>query len=224
MTSYDHSDSKGFTDLVLAAGCLAALAGCSAATREPANDTTQVMQSLVSVLTADGASACIDSKTRGEPLAVFRTMMAAPEPSRRLLSWYAPQPLRPSGMPSDRNVLDDQIGSGRIVAMAPQQSSRPLSNLLQGQLDAAARHLSLYRDEDRVSIPGSRSTPRATVRWWVRNRFDRTCTPVYTASNPVVAGNLAFVSVTGGHRGTTYAFRKHLAAWSPVGQWTNWMY
>lgn len=182
------------------------------------------MQSLVSLLTADGAAACIDSRTRGEPLAIFRSMMAAPEPSRRLLSWFAPQPLRPTGMPAEHNALDDQIGSGRGVVATPQQSSRPLSNLLQGQLDAAARQLSLYRDEDRISVPESRSAPRATVRWWVRNRLDRACTPAYTASNPVVAGNLAFVSVTVGHQGTTYAFRKHLSAWSPVGQWTNWIY
>ena len=224
MTPRKHSGARHFTALVLAAGGTAALAGCGESSKAPTDATAQVMQSLVSLLTADGKAACIDSRTRGEPLAIFRTMMAAPDAARRPLSWFAPQPLRPTGMPSRRQMFDDQINAERFVLTTPQQSSRPLPVLLQGQLDAAARQLSLYGDQDRVSIAAPQAAPHATVRWWIRNRFDRGCTPVYTASNPVVANNIAFVSVTAGHWGTTYAFRKHASAWSPVGQWTNWMY
>ncbi|MGU3390535.1 hypothetical protein [Sphingomonas sp. M1A8_2b] len=202
----------------------AALAGCSAASQAPADDAAQVMQSLLSVLTADGKPTCIDSRTRGEPLAIFRAMMTAPAPSRRPLSWFAPRPLRPNDRLSGRPVFEDQIHPDRVVPETTQPSARPLTNLLQSQLNAAATQLSAYQDPDGVSIDSALSAPRATVRWWVRNRLDHACTPVFTASNPVVAKNIAFVSVTAGHWGTTYAFRKDSSAWSPVGQWTNWLY
>ena len=203
---------------------MVALAGCSAASQTPADDTTLVMRSLLSVLTADGKPACLDGRTRGQPLAIFRTMMVAPDPARRPLAWFAPQPLRPNAMLTGRQLFDDQIRSDRIVLAKPQQSSRPLPNLLQGQLNAAAGQLSLYQNQPRVAIDAWPAAPRATVRWWVHNRVDRACTPVYTVSNPVVAKNVAFVSVTAGHWGTTYAFRKQAETWSAIAQWTNWIY
>ncbi|MEG3174722.1 hypothetical protein U1872_00655 [Sphingomonas sp. RB3P16] len=182
------------------------------------------MQSLLVLLTADGKPVCIDGRTRGKPLAIFRTMMVAPDPARGRLEWFAPQPLRPEGMLSAQQLFDDQIRADHIVLNKPQQAARTLSNALQGQLNSAAAQLSLDQDETRVTISETAAAPLAKSRWWIRNRVDTACSPIYTASNPVVAKNVAFVSVTAGHWGTTYAFHKQAAGWSPVAQWTNWLY
>lgn len=224
MNSPHHIKTGRRSPSLVALASAIALSGCSATSQTPANDTTLVMRSLLSTLSADGHQTCIDRHTRGQPLAIFRTMMAAPEPARRRLAWFAPKPLRPYGMLSGQQLFDEQIRPGHVVLAKPQQSSRPLSNLLQGQLDAAAGRLSLYQDQSDIAIDEWPAAPRATVHWWVRNRLDRGCTPAYTVSNPVVAKNLAFVSVTGGHQGTTYAFSKKAATWSPIAQWTNWIY
>lgn len=200
------------------------LGGCDVAAQAPLDDTTQVMQSLLALLTADGKPVCLDGRTRGKPLAIFQTMMVAPDPARRRLAWYAPQPLRPQGMLTGRQLFDDQIRDDHVILGKPQQSARPLSNALQGQLNSAAGQLALDQAESRVSIGASPAAPLATINWWVRNRFDTECAPIYTVSDPVVAKNVAFVSVTAGHWGTTYAFHKQAAAWSPVAQWTNWLY
>lgn len=222
-TRYNFGRKRGFAPFLPLVGSFL-LTGCTGAASTPADDTTQVMQSLLAQLTADGKPICVDGRTRGKPLAIFRTMMVAPDPARRALVWFAPQPLRPQGMLSDRQLFEDQIRSDHVVLDKPQQTARPLSNILQGQLNSAAGQLSLDQDETRVAISESSAVPLATIHWWVRNRFDSACSPIYTVSNPVVAKNVAFVSVTAGHWGTTYAFRKQAAAWSPIAQWTNWLY
>ena len=96
--------------------------------------------------------------------------------------------------------------------------------MLQSQINAAATRLSLYKTKDHIAVDSWSKAPLARVRWWIRNRIDSGCSPVYTVSNPVVAKNVAFVSVTAGHAGTTYAFRKQAQAWTPIGQWTDWIY
>lgn len=203
---------------------ISALVSCSAAAPSGASDQTLVMQSLLTVLTKDGKGVCLDSETHGEPLGVFRTMMTAPASTRLSLSWFEPGPLRPQNDLSDGQIFGEQIGAERVVITAPGQSGEKLPLQLQGQLNGVAAQLSLYMDVNEVAVPSSPTAPLAISRWWIRNRFDSKCSPVYTVSNPVVAKNVAFVSVKAGHWGTTYAFQKRSAAWAPIAQWSNWIY
>jgi hypothetical protein len=224
MTRRHLENTKSVTHVMATVAATVMLTGCVDASSTAADDRTQVMQSLLSVLTADGKPACVDARTRGKPLAIFRTMMVAPDPARRPLAWFVPQPLRPQGMLSSQQLFDDQFRSERVVLTKPRRPAQALPNDLQGQLNAAAGQLSLDQEEDRLAISDSQAAPLAKVRWWVRNRFDQTCSPIYTISNPVIAKNVAFVSVTAGHWGTTYAFQKKGPSWATIAQWTNWIY
>lgn len=204
-----------------------ALTGCSSHPPQPADDTTLVVRSLLSVLTADGKPTCIDARTRGEPLAIFQRMMAAPDPSRRPLAWYPPQPLRPAAA-SSLSLSPDALSSGRVEPRprlaTSQSTARSLPHLLQSQINAAAMKLSLYDTRDHIVLDNWANAPLARVRWWVRNRLDSGCSAIYTVSTPVVARNVAFVSVAASHTGTTYAFRKQGTSWTPIAQWADWLY
>lgn len=207
-----------------AIGVLFSLASCSAPTAPANSDTSEVLHELSATLTADNKAICIDGSTRGDSLAVFRAMLSAPPASRQPLTWHQPQPLRPPASPSGWRIFRDEIRDDRNPLPHPQQMAAPLPFLLQRQLDFAASRLSLLQEPEEFSIGQWAGAPLARPRWWIANRLSPSCSPVFTVMNPVVAKNLAFVSVKAGHWGTTYAFAKQDAKWRAIGQWTNWLY
>lgn len=208
---------------VLAITAAVAVAGCSAIAT-PDNDRDRIFEQLAQVLTSDGKTACIDSTTRGEPLAIFRTMMVAPDPARRPLAWSVPGPLRPPQGLSSKQMFDDEFRSGRVLLTEPGGKSNALPAIEQAQYNTAARALSAFQTESHLTVPDFRSAPLARSRWWPFNRFSPGCHPYFTVSDIIMGKDIAFVSVTGGHWGTTYAFRKQAEAWTPAAQWTNWLY
>jgi hypothetical protein len=200
------------------------LGGCAASGLPGEDDSGQVLHALSATLTADGAPACIDNWTQGAPLTAYRAMMAAPARSRQPLAWHEPQPLRPPTLPSGRRIFNDELRSDQILLLRPQQTGAPLSFLLQRQLNFAANRLSLMQGSKALAIEQWPGAPLAHPRWWILNRLWPVCSAVYAVSNPVVAKNVAFVSVKAGHWGTTYAFVKQGSQWKAIGQWTNWLY
>ena len=200
------------------------LGGCTADEPKDDQDAVQVLHVLAATLTADGKTICIDNRTQGDSLAVFRTMRAAPAPSRQPLTWRQPQPLRPPEPPSGRQIFDEELRSDQILLPSPQQTGAPLPFILQRQLDFAANQLSLIQGSKAQSIGQWAGAPLARSKWWILNRLSPNCSPVYTFTNPIVAKNVAFVSVKVGHWGTTYAFVKQGTQWKTLGQWANWIY
>lgn len=203
---------------------LVSLSSCGAPSAPANSDVNLVLQALATTLTADGKPACIDGGTHGDSLAVFHSMLSAPPASRQSLTWYQPQPLRPPAAPSVTQVFNDTFRDDRILIFRPQQNGAPLPFLLQRQLNFAATRLSLVQGSDSIALNPWNNAPLAQPRWWVVNRLSSQCSSVYTVMNPLVAKNLAFVSVKAGHWGVTYAFLKQDGKWKTIGQWGSWLY
>lgn len=200
-----------------------ALAACSPPATVP-DEPAKVVDALLGVLSSDGRRVCVDSRTQGKPLAVFSTMIVAPTASRRPLRWQVPKPLRPPGALSNRELYDDEFARARVLLEKPVNARDVLPPAEQLQLNSAARSLAAVGDAERVPIANTAKRPLILARWWLANRVRPICVPHFTISNPVVARDIAFVSVTGGHWGTTYAFRKRGDGWAPHAQWTTWLY
>ncbi len=198
--------------------------GCTASSKPSGDDPDLVIRALAKTLTADKQPVCLDGTTRGDSLAVYRAMRVAPVPSRRPLLWHQPQPLRPPASPTGRQVFNEELGSDQILISRPRQAGAPLPFVVQRQLNFAANQLSLVKDASARTIASMPDAPLARPHWWILNRLSANCSPVFTVTNPVVAKNVAFVSVKAGHWGTTYAFTKQGGGWKTVGQWTNWLY
>jgi hypothetical protein len=187
-------------------------------------DAEQVTQSLLKTLTADGATICVDSTTQGEPLAIFRTMLTAPDPARRPLAWHEPGPLNAGKEVTGRQLVASEFRGEHIELPEYGTAENVLPPLLQLRLNALARAVSFIPSDAPTSVKASGDVPKARVRWWVSNRLDRSCGPIYTLSKPIVVRDVAFVSVMAGHEGTIYALRKTNKTWAPLAKWTNWLY
>lgn len=207
--------------LVLALLCLPGLAACQGAGAE--DDTQRINRTLLRLLTSDGRRICVDGKTYGEPLAIFRTMLPAPDPARRPLGWHLPTPLEAGPSLKVGRLADQELRGERIVLPERPQTRDFLPAVEQVRLDGLAREAALS-DTESVPVRAAPDAPRATVRWWPLNRLDRGCGPVYTLSKPVLFRDAAFVTVTAGHRGSTYALQKADRDWSPVARWSTWLY
>lgn len=203
------------------AGLLAvslALGGCAAGA---ASDATQVVGAVAQLQAADGRRICLDRTTRGEPLAIFRTMLPAPNPARRPLGWRTPGPLMPSASITNRQLVADEFRDQHVVLPEHGQTAPELAFEAQWQLNGLARRMANVAGDKDVAIPdGAKVQPR----WWIRNRLDPGCDMPYTISNPVLAQNIAFVSVTAGHQGTIYAVQRDKGVWKPIAKWSNWLY
>lgn len=199
-------------------------AGCAAQSAQPLDDSAQVVGAVVTTLASDGQHICADSRTRGQPLAIYRTMTYAPPAARRPLAWHVPGPLRPPRPLSQRDLYEDQIQGRRVYLREPGTGMVALPAEAQRQLDTAARALSISDFEAPDDVGRAYTGPNLTARWWLINRFRRDCTPTYTLTRPVIRKNVAFVSVTAGHWGTTYAVVRRDGAWKTAAQWSNWLY
>lgn len=201
----------------------AGIGGCQADAGER-DDNRQISAGLFRVLTSQGKAICVDAATHGEPLAIFRSMIPAPDPARRPLIWSRPAPLENGRTLTGRELVDDEFGDGRLVLPERTSASGVLSVTAQVQLNALARTASMMSSDSSARLNPAPDAPLAKVRWWIRNRFDANCGPPYTVSKPIIMRDVAFVSVTAGHRGSTYAFHKVKAVWQPVAKWSTWLY
>jgi len=149
--------------------------------------------------------------------------MVAPDPSRQPLAWHHPAPLRPVTSLSERQMIDDEFRADRTRLSPPRNPTEALPTVDQLQIDSIARGLAgVGRSGTRsVSIPPSQLV---AARWWGLNRIWPQCLNVFTISNPLLVRNYGFVTVRGGHWGTTYALRKQAGRWAVNAQWTNWLY
>ncbi|WP_174284550.1 hypothetical protein [Sphingomonas bacterium] len=203
------------------AAVLAGTVSCSNAS-DMSND-QRINDALLRTLTSKNAAICVDSGTYGEPLAIFRTMLVAPYPVRRMLHWSTPDPLRVGRSLSDRELVDDELREGH--SMLPEAAQdRPLPLTAQGQLNALAQMASLVGSESGVRLHDTPAVPLAHVRWWPLNRLGSRCDAVHTVSAPVIKGDIAFLTVTAAHQGTIYAFHKVGTEWTTIAKWSNWLY
>lgn len=209
---------------VLLACAALSVAGCAAQGGEPLDDGSQVVGAVMATLASDGKPICADKQTRGQPLAIYRTMTYAPPAARRPLAWHAPGPLRPPRPLSRRDLYEDQIGGRRVYLREPGSGMVALPAEDQRRFDSAARAMSVSDFEPPKDVAHAYDGPGLTARWWLFNRFRRDCSPTYTLTSPVIRDDIAFMSVTAGHWGTTYAVVKQGNEWRTAAQWSNWLY
>lgn len=198
------------------------LAACNA--DAGVNEARQLNDALLELLTSQGRTICVDSTPYGEPLAAFRSMQPAPEPARRPLFWRTPVPLEPGRNLTNRELVDIEFRDDQTVLPEQSGAGRALPVIAQLQLNAIAREASVMMSGSDATIAGSPAAPRAKVRWWLRNRFDSTCTAPYTVSKPILLHGIGLVSVTAAHHGSTYAFKRVNSGWMPVAKWATWLY
>lgn len=197
-------------------------AGCS---RQGVSDEARVVgTTLAALIDNSGESYCVDSRTRGEPLAIFRTMIVAPDPARRPLAWRPPTKVDHGDRLTGREIVNSQFSGIHPVLPEPGQEATALAPMEQFTLNQLARQLARDRSTRSISMSGAKTSEALRVRWWGFNRADASCRRLLTVSNPIVSNDTAFISVTSGHWGTTYALRRLGGNWRPVAQWADWLY
>lgn len=198
------------------------LPGCTAA---PIDDDGRIVRATLALL-ASGRTGdeplCVDDRTRGEPLAIFRTMRAQTAEGDR--HWRHAAPLRALGRVSGRALFDDAIGRNRLRIAEPQSIAAALPATDQRRLDAAATSLALVGDSSAVTIGVAEAPPGVSARWWALNRFRTGCARHYLLSRVVRSGDTGFVTVTADHWGTTYAVERAGETWRVTAQWNSWLY
>lgn len=205
---------------------LAALAlvlpGCDAT---PIDDDGRIVRATLALLangrTGDGPL-CVDDRTRGEPLAIYRTMRAQAAKGDR--HWRHPAPLRALGPVSQRALFEDAIDRNRLRIAEPRSTAAALPATEQRRLDAAATSLALVSKSDAVTIGDAEAVPGVSARWWLLNRFRAGCERRYLLSRVVRSGDTGFVTVTADHWGTTYAVERSGGTWRVTAQWNSWLY
>ncbi len=195
----------------------------TACSQRPLDTQEKIVRATLRVLASDGQDVCVDRRTRGAPLAVFRAMDGAPPASRRPLAWRAPQPLRPPAGLSGKELFRDQIQDQRTYLRQPDVGPEALSYNEQRSLDLAARRLSLALPAPSTVVE-SGSVPGTTTRWWLFNKFAPGCVPNFTLSNPVWDAGVGFVTASADHWATTYAIQPRGNDWVATAQWSVWLY
>ena len=194
------------------------------ASRQPDDEPHRIVASVMKQITGGGQPICIDARTRGEPLAIFRTMIVAPDPSRRALAWRTPGSLIAGRDIGSRALVENALHDNRTRLPLAESTAPPLPMIDQIRLNGLAREAMVTASVPQMPLDNVSDAPLARVRWWPFNRFDGGCREIYTISKPVVIHDTAFVSVTAGHQGTTYALDRRGPAWAPTAQWANWIY
>ena len=209
---------------LLVAGCLA-LGGCAAAQR-PLEDRELIARAVLALLASTGQAVCIDDRTNGEPLAVFREMSKAPRPARSELRWHTPLPLRPEAEVTLQDLKRAELDHQSFAINEPGPRRDALPGLDQMRLDGSAQRLSqpVGTVNERVSIRGSWTPRGVKARWWPLNRVRRDCRPLFEISDPVRDRERAFVTVRSEHWGTVYALERRGTDWSVIAEWSRWLY
>lgn len=197
------------------------LAGCAS----PQNDDRhRIAAAVLAQLTSNGRPICVDSRTRGEPLSVFRTMIVAPNPARRPLAWRAPSVLLAPRVvrgpaPDPRRVTDT-----RTQLAIAEATEATLPAVEQVRLNGLAREAMVMKSGGEIDLAATLQAPRARVRWAPINRFDPNCDEPHSLTRPVINRSTAFVTVVAAHQGTTYAVERRGNGWVPTAQWSTWLY
>jgi hypothetical protein len=200
-----------------------ALTGCTA----PAlDDRGKIVRATLRVLAEDRAVAaaplCVDDRTRGEPLAIFRTMRA--RGNDHDLRWRHPAPLHASQHVSNRALFEDAIGRNRLRIAEPRSTEAVLPAADQRRLDGVATNLAIAGPSEAITIGSTAAAPGIAPRWWLINRARGDCARTYVLSRVVDNGRTGFVTVTADHWGTTYAVEREGADWRVVAKWNSWLY
>ncbi|WP_375420722.1 hypothetical protein [uncultured Sphingomonas sp.] len=208
--------------LPMLAALVLLLPGCTAA---PIDDDGRIVRATLTLLASGRTGAeplCVDDRTRGEPLAIYRTMRAQTAEGDR--HWRHPAPLRAPGGVSGRALFEDAVGSNRLRIAEPRSTAAALPAVDQRRLHAAATSLALVGESDAVTIGDAEAVPGASARWWLINRFRAGCDRRYLLSRIVRSASTAFVTVTADHWGTTYAVERVRGDWRVTAQWNSWLY
>lgn len=207
---------------LLPALCLGA-AACSPPAQAPLNDEEKLVLATIRMLSGRGEPVCVDATTVGRPLSVFRTITSNPPPGATPPAWYLPERFSPPPALTQAELYRGAQTDGAVHIDQPTNGTRVVAGPAQVMLDHAAWLLSSQEADRPVTIAPS-WLPGIKARWWLRNRISRHCSPTYHISNPVRARDIGFVTVTGDHWGTTYAFKRDGTGWVARAQWSNWLY
>ncbi|MFS0773307.1 hypothetical protein [Sphingomonas sp. 1P08PE] len=199
------------------------LAACSTA---PVGDDAAIVRATLALLVLErspGAPAlCVDSRPRGEPLAIYRTMRINSEPDER--EWRTPVPLRGEPKVGGRQLFDDATDREKLRIPEPDDEAEALPRDEQARLEAAARALSQDGQSTGFNLDGSLAPAGMKVRWWLMNRVAGGCDRTVVLSRLVHDARTGFITVTLDHWGTTYALQRAGAGWQVVAQWDSWLY
>ncbi len=220
MTINAPQAQRGLACLLTAA---IALSGCTAPVLD---DRGKIVRATLQMLASDRAptapALCVDDRTRGEPLAIYRTMRAAG--NEHDLRWHYPGPLHGEQRVSNRALFEDAIGRNRLRIAEPLSTGAVLPAADQRRLDTAATALAVVGASEGITIGAAAAAPGTAPRWWLHNRARRDCDRIYVVSRVVSDGRNGFLTVTADHWGTTYAVVRDRAEWRVAAKWSSWLY
>ncbi len=205
---------------------LAVPALLSACTAPPVGDDAAIVRATLALLgsgRSPGAPAlCVDSRPRGEPLAIYRTMRLNSEPDER--EWRTPVPLRGEPKVAGRQLFDDATDREKLRIREPDDEAEALPRERQAALEASARALSVDGQSAGFTLDDTLAPPTMTVRWWLMNRVAGGCERTIVLSRLVHDARTGFITVTLDHWGTTYALERVGNEWRVGAQWDSWLY
>lgn len=208
---------------IAALACLG-VAACTGSGAVPQTDREKIVFETLKLLTVPGQAVCVDAATAGRPLDVYRTMTSNPPRGLKLPVWYVPAGLKPTSALSVAQLYRTTQTQAAVHIDQPANATPQLVPELQAQLDRNAWIMSSQAANQKVMISPDWPVSGLRARWWLRNRVSFHCTPNFRISNPVVVRNVAYVTVTADHWGTTYALARQGAGWAVRAQWSNWLY
>ncbi len=222
--SIDRRVTRSAARALILSTALASMSGCATAPPEPLTDAQMTVRAILRLLTEDGRSICVDNVTNGKPLAIFATMAVAPAPSRRPLAWHRVAPLRSGMKLSNTQMYHDTFGGDQPLLADPGDTTATLGFFAQRRLNDAAAKLARTGESVAVDMGDGLGVPRAQARWWPLIRWSSSCGPEFKLSDPVVAKDIAYITVRSDHWGTTYALQPRGNDWVPVAQWNTWLF
>lgn len=208
-----HRPLSPYPAMLRVAGCVVALivAGCSDGGDGQVDDDEAIVRSVLSLIVERNGPVCIDRTTDGDSLSIFREMMRAPYAARRDLRWFPPTGL--------------SVPASEPISPPSRQRSDALPAMQQQALNGAATRMARPWNDirHRLTLTGDALPTGVVARWWPINRFRR-CAPLFSMRDPVRHGNLGFVTIEANHHAALYAVERRQGRWTPVSEWSNWLY